>query len=114
VLAALGVYGLFSWSVALRRRELAIRLTLGAQPRRIGVAVLRQAAILTVVGLAAGLAIVQLANSTLARVLFDTSPRDAASAATAIAVLFVASIGACALPAWRATRVNPVDGLRNE
>ena len=114
VLAALGVYGLFSWSVALRRRELAIRLTLGAQPRRIGVAVLRQAAILTVVGLAAGLAIVQLANSTLARVLFDTSPRDAASAATAIAVLFVASIAACALPAWRATRVNPVDGLRNE
>jgi len=76
--------------------------------------VLRQAAILTVIGLAAGLVIVQLANSTLARVLFETSPRDVASAATAIAVLFAASIAACALPAWRATRVNPVDGLRND
>jgi ABC-type lipoprotein release transport system permease subunit len=74
LLAALGVYGLFSWSVALRTRELAIRLTLGAKPLSVGVRVIRQSVSLIAVGLIMGLAIVWLAETALRRVLFDMSP----------------------------------------
>ena len=58
-LAALGVYGLFSWSVALRRRELAIRLTLGARPAGVGASVLRGSLALVAIGIVLGLALVQ-------------------------------------------------------
>ena len=63
LLAALGVYGLFSWSVALRKRELAIRLTLGARPAEVGALVVRQSAILVVAGLAVGILIIRLARA---------------------------------------------------
>ena len=113
-LAALGVYGLFSWSVALRQRELAIRLTLGARPSRVAAAVIRHCAVLAVVGLAAGLAVVLLAKGALATVVFGVAPNDAASMAVAAALLLSAAIGASLLPAWRATKVDPVVGLRAE
>ena len=114
VLAALGVYGLFSWTVALRRRELAIRLTLGARPAGIGLLVLRQAAILIAAGLAAGWIIVRLGEQALSRVLFNISPGDLTSTAAAITILLAASLLACIPPAIRAMRVDPVDGLRSE
>jgi putative ABC transport system permease protein len=114
ILAALGVYGLFSWSVALKRRELAIRLTLGARPASVGAVVLRQGAILVGVGLVAGWGLVRLAESALSRVLFGVSAGDAASTALAAGLLLAASILACVPPAIRAMRVNPVEGLRIE
>ena len=113
-LAALGVYGLFSWSVALRRRELAIRLTLGARPAAVGASIVLQSAVLVVAGLAVGWAIVRAAQGPLTTVLFGVTPGDAASTVTAAALLFVASLVACLPPALRAMRVNPVEGLRNE
>lgn len=113
-LAALGVYGLFSWSVALRRRELAIRLTLGARPRSVGLSVVSQSAVLVVIGLAAGWGIVRLAEQPLTTVLFDTTPGDAASTLSAAGFLLAASLIACLPAAVRAMRVNPVEGLRNE
>lgn len=112
VLAALGVYGLFSWTIALRRRELAIRLILGARPAGIGALVLRQAFVLIAVGLAVGWLLVRLSGSLLSRVLFDITPGDIPSTATAIAVLLVASLVACVPPALRAMRVSPIEGLR--
>jgi putative ABC transport system permease protein len=114
ILAALGVYGLFSWTIALRRRELAIRLTLGARPAGIGALVFRQAIVLIGVGLAVGWVLVRLAGNLLSRVLFDVTPGDLPSTATAIAVLLVASLIACIPPALRAMGVDPVDGLRVE
>lgn len=114
VLAALGVYGLFSWTVALRRRELAIRLTLGARPLGIGRMILVQGITLVLVGIAIGWAGIQLASSALSRVLFEVSASDAGTIATAGLVLFVASLVACLPPAVRAMRVDPVDGLRSE
>lgn len=113
-LAALGVYGLFSWTVALRRRELAIRLTLGARPAGIGMLVLRQAAVLVAAGLTGGWIIVRFAERMLAGVLFDVTPGDLASTATAIGTLVAASIVACLPPTLRAMRVDPVEGLRDE
>ena len=114
LLAALGVYGLFSWSVALRTRELAIRLTLGAKPAEVGALVVRQSAVLIVVGLAIGFVIIRLAESILTRVLFGVSASDTAAIATAGAVLLLAALIACVPPALRAMRVDPVEGLRAE
>jgi hypothetical protein len=114
LLAALGVYGLFSWSVAQRTRELAIRLTLGARPLSVGVRVIRQSIALIAVGLVVGLAIIWLAETALRRVLFDMSPRDPASLTAACAVLVAVALIACVPPALRALRVDPVDGLRAE
>jgi len=114
VLAALGVYGLFSWSVALRTRELAIRLTLGARPSSVGALVLGQSAVLVVTGLAIGLVIVRLAESVLARVVYGVSTTDALALVTASSLLLIAAIVACVPAALRAMRVNPVDGLRAE
>jgi putative ABC transport system permease protein len=114
LLAALGVYGLFSWSVALRTRELAIRLTLGEKPIGIGIRVLRQSLVLIAAGLVAGLAIIRVAEDALRRVLFDMSPRDPTSLVAACALLVTVALVACVPPAVRALRVDPVDGLRAE
>lgn len=114
LLAALGVYGLFSWSVALRKRELAIRLTLGAKPAEVGTMVVRHSATLVAIGLIAGVVIVQLARGALSRVLYEVSPSDATSTVAAGGLLLVAALVACIPPALRAMRVDPVEGLRAE
>jgi ABC-type antimicrobial peptide transport system permease subunit len=113
-LAALGVYGLFSWSVALRKRELAIRLTLGARPSSVAAAVIRHCAILAGAGLISGFVLVRLANSALASVLFGVKPGDVTSTMVAAVLLLAAALVASLPPAWRATKVNPLDGLRAE
>jgi putative ABC transport system permease protein len=114
LLAALGVYGLFSWSVALRTRELAIRLTLGAHPFTVGNLVVRQSAVLVVVGLVIGLALIRVAEGALTRVLYEVTPSDLGSSAAASALLLAAALVACIPPALRAMRVDPVEGLRAE
>ena len=114
LLAALGVYGLLSWAVTQRTRELAIRLTLGAQPATVGGLVLGQSAVLIAAGLLAGLAMVAAAERALTRVLFEVSPTDPASMAVAAGPLVGAALVACLPPALKAMRVNPVDGLRAE
>jgi predicted permease len=105
LLAALGVYGLFSWSVATRTRELAIRLTLGAKPSSVGA---------LVVGVVAGLVLIRVAESALARVVFGVTTSDATALITASALLLIAALVACVPPALRAMRVDPVEGLRAE
>jgi putative ABC transport system permease protein len=114
VLAVLGVYGLFSWSVALRRRELAIRLTLGAKPAGVAALVVRQGALLVAAGLGGGWLIVAAANQAISRVLFGVTSADPASVGIASGVLLLASLVACVPPAIRAMRVQPVEGLRIE
>lgn len=114
LLAALGVYGLFSWSVALRTRELAIRLTLGAKPAAVGALVIRQSAVLVLSGLAIGMGIIRLAESALSRVLFGVTATDATALVTAGSFLLAAALVACVPPALRAMRVDPVEGLRAE
>jgi len=114
LLAALGVYGLFSWSVALRKRELAIRLTLGAKPVSVGSLVVRQSAVLVLLGLFVGLALIRAAEGALARVLYQVSASDMTSTAVASALLLAAALAACVPPALRAMRVDPVEGLRAE
>jgi putative ABC transport system permease protein len=114
LLAALGVYGLFSWSVALRTRELAIRLTLGAKPAAVGGLVIRQSAVLIAIGLVVGLALIRVGEGVLARVLFGVTATDPLSLLAASGVLVAAALIACIPPALRAMRVDPVVGLRTE
>ena len=114
LLAALGVYGLFSWSVALRRRELAIRITLGARPARVGAMVIAQSSTLVVLGLAVGWGIVRALQGPLTSVLFGVKPSDMGATTAAALLLFAASILACLPAAIRAMRVDPVEGLRND
>jgi putative ABC transport system permease protein len=112
LLAAVGVYGLFSWAVALRTRELAIRLALGAKASTVGVLVLRHGLSLVAAGLVGGLVVVQLLDGALSRVLYGVTARDGVATAAACGVLLVAALAATIPPAIRAMRVNPVDGLR--
>jgi putative ABC transport system permease protein len=114
LLAALGVYGLFSWSVALRTRELAIRLTLGARPAGVGAMILRHSVLLVVIGLAAGWAIVRAAEGALTRVLYQVSATDVGATVAASTLLLAAAVVACIPPALRAMRVDPAEGLRSE
>jgi ABC-type antimicrobial peptide transport system permease subunit len=113
-LAALGVYGLFSWSVALRQRELAIRVALGARPAAVGGDVIRRSAVLVAVGLVLGLGLVQASRGLLETVLFGVTPHDLVSLAAGGAVLFAAAVASSLPPAWRAMQVDPVQGLRAE
>ena len=114
LLAAVGVYGLFSWAVAMRTRELAIRLALGATAGTVGALIVRHGATLVAAGLAGGLLVVQLLDGVLSRVLYGVSAHDAVATGTACLVLVVAALAATVPPAVRAMRVNPVDGLRVE
>jgi ABC-type antimicrobial peptide transport system permease subunit len=93
---------------------LAIRLTLGARPSSVGALVIRQSAVLVVVGLVAGMAIIRLAESALARVLFGVTASDTTALVTAGSFLLLAALVACVPPALRAMRVDPVEGLRAE
>ncbi|HMC76419.1 MAG TPA: ABC transporter permease [Vicinamibacterales bacterium] len=113
-LAAIGVYGLLACVVNDRRRELAIRLALGAQPGALARLVTRQGLTLTLAGVVAGLVVAQLARGLLQAVLFETQVTDVAAAATTGTLLLVAAALACLAPARRAARVAPVEGLKGD
>ncbi|MDP9322625.1 MAG: ABC transporter permease, partial [Acidobacteriota bacterium] len=113
-LAMIGVYGLLACVVNERRRELAIRLALGAQPSALARLVTIQGLTLAVVGIAVGMAGAQLAGGLLKNVLFETRTTDTAAMIAAAGILFVAAALACLGPARRAARVPAIEGLKSE
>jgi putative ABC transport system permease protein len=114
VLAAIGVYGVMSYSVRRRSRELGTRIALGASPGDIMRLVLRQAGILAVAGLAAGTAATLVFARTLSSLLFGVPPWDPGTLASAGTLLTLATLAASYLPARRAARVDPVSILASE
>ena len=112
LLAAIGVYGLLAWTVNERRRELAIRLALGAQPGTLARLVTTQGLGLAAGGVCLGLLGAQLAGGLLQDVLFQTRTTDVVAMAGAAALLIGAALLACLAPARRAARVAPLEGLR--
>jgi predicted permease len=113
-IAAIGVYGVVSFDVVQRRRELGIRLALGAQKGRILGMLLGSSVRLAALGIVAGaLLAVWLARSVAAQ-LYDVAPWDPAALAGAAAVLFAATLTATYLPARRAMAINPLESVREE
>jgi ABC-type antimicrobial peptide transport system permease subunit len=111
-LALIGIYAMMAWSVSERRQEFAIRLALGARGSELVQMVLRKALILAGVGIVTGLAGARAATGLLGGMLFGIEPTDpAAFVLTAMAVALVAVV-ACAIPARRALRVDPLTLLR--
>lgn len=110
-LAALGVYGVTAYAVALRRRELGLRLALGASRRQVVRLVMGESLRLAAVGLLLGLVGAGLAASLLASQLYGVTPADPPSYALAVTVLAVAVALAAWLPARRAARVHPLESL---
>jgi len=114
ILAAVGLYGVLAYSVAQRTREIGLRMALGAEPGRVRGMVLRQVSWMTllgaVIGLAAGAGLGRLAES----LLFDVKGYDPTVLALAAAALVIVALGAGYIPAYRASRIDPLKALRYE
>jgi predicted permease len=113
-LAALGLYGTLSFHFARRRRDIGVRLALGAAPRDIARLVFKQAVVWVAVGLVVGSAGAWMFSHVLRRVLQDASPFDIPGVALGAAVVFGVALLSAWLPAKRAMNVNPVEALRAE
>jgi macrolide transport system ATP-binding/permease protein len=114
VLAAVGLYGVMSYTVARRTNEIGIRLALGAQRAQVLGATMRESLVLVCIGVAIGIVIVLTASHFVASLLFGVPKNDPLSIALAIAVLGTVAAIAAYVPARRASRVDPMVALRNE
>ncbi|HEY6211787.1 MAG TPA: FtsX-like permease family protein, partial [Vicinamibacterales bacterium] len=114
VLAAIGLYGLISYSVAQRRQELGVRAAIGARPRDLMLLVLGQSVSVTAIGVVCGAAAALAVSRLLSTQLFGVSERDPRVYAAVALFISVIAVVASALPALRATRANPLDALRME
>jgi putative ABC transport system permease protein len=112
VLAALGVYGVISYTVAQSTREIGIRMSLGALRMDVFRLVVGQGALLAAVGMVAGVAAALGLTHLMAGLLFTVGARDPLTFTAAPLVLLAVALAACAMPALRATRVDPAVALR--
>jgi putative ABC transport system permease protein len=114
LLSAVGIFGVMNYSVALRTRELGLRLAIGAQPRQVLLLVLRQGLLLTVFGVVLGLGAAFALTRLLSGLLFGVEAVDVSTFTTISLLLVIVSLLACYLPARRAMRIDPLQALRYE
>jgi putative ABC transport system permease protein len=114
LLSAVGIFGVMNYSVALRTRELGLRLAIGAQPRQVLLLVLRQGLLLTVFGVVIGLGAAFALTRLLSGLLFGVGAVDLSTFTTISFLLVIVSLLACYLPARRAMRIDPLQALRYE
>jgi ABC-type antimicrobial peptide transport system permease subunit len=107
LLAAIGLYGVLSYSVTLRRRELGIRAALGASRRDLVSLVVRQGLVATGAGLGIGIALAIVAARLMRTLLFGIEPLDVPSFAASSALLLAVALAACLIPARRAAASDP-------
>jgi putative ABC transport system permease protein len=113
-LAAVGLYGVLAFVAAQRRREIGVRMALGASSRDIVVVMLRQGLELTAVGVTAGLGLAFASTRVIESLLFGTSATDVPTFATMVAALVLIAAAASLVPALRASRVDPIAALRED
>lgn len=114
LLTAIGLYGVLSYNVARRTRELGLRLALGARPGALRALVLRQVAVIAAIGIALGLIAAVGLGRVAASLLYGISGHDPSMLATAAALLSVVILSAAHFPARRAARIDPMQALREE
>jgi putative ABC transport system permease protein len=114
MLAAIGTYGVISYTVSQRTREIGIRLALGAAPGQVVGSVVAQASALSLAGLVAGLLVAAAAGRFIQGLLFGVKPIDTVTYAAVASGLAVVSLVASWLPARRASRIDPVAALKHE
>jgi putative ABC transport system permease protein len=114
VLTIVGLYGVMSYSVAQRTSEIGIRLALGAQTSDVLKMVVRQGITLVVLGLSIGLLAAVALMRVVSGLLFGVTARDPFTLATVALLLAAIALLACLVPAWHATRVDPMEALRCE
>jgi len=114
LLASIGLYGVMSCAVSQSTRELGLRMALGAGVSNVLGRVLSFGLLLTTAGIAIGMALALLLTRLLGNLLYQVSPRDPLAFAAAFAVMTFAATAACFLPAWRATRTDPIRAIRTE
>ena len=113
-IAAVGLFGVLSYSVAQRSREIGVRTALGAQTVDIVALVLRSGMAITAAGLAGGLAAAALLVESLSKILYGVGPFDPVTFIVVPLVLALAAALACVGPARRAARIDPIRALRSD
>jgi putative ABC transport system permease protein len=113
-LSTVGIFGVLTYSVGQRLREFGIRLALGARTSDLMRLVLRGALSMAAAGVAIGLALAAALSRFVATLLYGVEPIDPLTFATTAAILIVAALTACAVPAWRASTIDPARSLRYE
>jgi putative ABC transport system permease protein len=113
-LAAVGIYGVVSFAVSERTREMGLRIALGAEPRHVFGMVVRQGLGLALAAIGAGTLLALALGRVMERLLFGVEARDPATLAAVVVILLAAAFLASAVPARRATRVDPTTALRAE
>ena len=114
VLAAAGVYGVISYAVAQRTREIGIRIALGARTQSVLVMVLLEAGRASIVGIVAGVAAALALTKVLGAMLYQIGPRDPLSFLAATLAVAVTALVATMIPAMRAAKVDPIIAMRTE
>jgi putative ABC transport system permease protein len=114
LIAAVGLYGVLAYAVSQRIREIGVRIAMGARPGTVLGQVLRQGARLAGVGLVLGLGAALAGGRFVSSLLYEVEPSDPVSLLGAGAALFTVALMACAVPAWRASRVPPAEALRSD
>jgi putative ABC transport system permease protein len=112
IVAVLGLYGTIAYSVARRTNEIGVRLALGASPGQVRHMVLRETLTLVGAGVLAGVALVVPAGKAAGALLYGLSPRDPRTLVIASALVLATGLIVGAVPAWRASRVDPTRALR--
>jgi macrolide transport system ATP-binding/permease protein len=113
-LAAIGLYAVVSYTVSQGTRELGLRMALGAGTKDLIRLVMSRGLVLTATGVAIGVLAAIMLTRLMSNMLYKVSPRDPIAFGLALVVITIASLAACFLPAWRATRIDPVQALREQ